>query len=252
MTTLPDGFLTTPFAHRGLHGSGCPENSFEAFEAALAAGYGIELDIQGTADGKPVVFHDDTLDRMTHETGSVRDRTLAEMTAMPLKGGGTIVDLDMVIRHVAGKVPILIEIKDQSGTLGPTDGVLEAAVASALRSARNVAVMSFNPASVMQMKALLPDIPRGLVTETFLLNEWPGATPETLAHLTAIADYDASGACFISHDWRHFGSERVEELKSQGAKVLCWTVKSPEDEAVARATAHNITFEGYAAPIPGA
>lgn len=252
MTTLPDGFLTTPFAHRGLHGPGCPENSLEAFEAALAAGYGIELDVQGTADGKPVVFHDYTLDRMTDETGPVRDRTLAEMTVIPLKGGGTIADLDTVIRRVGGKRPVLVEIKDQSGTLGPTDGVLEAAVAASLRGARNVAVMSFNPASIIRMKTLLPDVPRGLVTETFLLDEWPGATPETLAHLTAIADYDASGSSFISHNWRHFGAGRVEDLKRQGAKVLCWTVKSPEDEAVARATAHNITFEGYAAPIPGA
>ena len=200
MIRLPDAFLTLPLAHRGLHGPGAPENSREAIEAAVAASYGIELDVQGTADGAAVVFHDDTLDRMTNETGPVRARTLAEMEQLDLTGGGTIPSLADVVEHVDGRVPLLIEIKDQSGTLGPTDGHLERAVAEAIRGARNVAVMSFNPAAVFWMKTLVPETPRGLVTDPFVDADWRGIDADTRARLAEIPHYDATGSAFISHN----------------------------------------------------
>lgn len=251
MIRLPDAFLTTPLAHRGFHGEGRPENSLEAFEAAMSAGYGIELDVQGTADGHAVVFHDDTLDRMTDETGPVRHRTLEQMTQIPLLGSGRIIELGELVRLVDGRVPLLIEIKDQSGQLGTTDGRLEKAVAEATKGAKNVAVMSFNPEAVAGMRDLSPDLPRGLVTERFDASYWTGADAETLDHLTAIRDYDRVGASFISHNRKHLNDPRVGELISTGADVLCWTVRSSEEEAEARQIARNITFEGYAAPIPG-
>lgn len=250
MTPLPAAFLGAPIAHRGLHGPGRPENSIEAFEAAAAAGYGIELDVQLTADAEALVFHDATLDRMTGEAGRVRDRRLAALAAIPLRGSGTMAGLAKVVARVAGRVPVLVEIKDQSGVLGPTDGRLEAAVANAVTGAAGpVAVMSFNPASVLRMKDLAPDVPRGLTTENFAAGDWPGVPAATLRHLAAIPDFDACGACFVSHNRRHLAAPRIAELRAAGAAILCWTVRSPSEEAEARRIAHNITFEGYEAAL---
>ena len=74
------------FAHRGLHNDTVAENSLSAFDAACKAGFAIELDVRLSKDGELVVFHDDTLDRMTDESGPVRDKTLAELEKIKLKG----------------------------------------------------------------------------------------------------------------------------------------------------------------------
>ena len=71
---LPEAFLRLPLAHRGYHDheAGVIENSLSAFRAAVAAGYGIELDVQRSADDVAVVFHDDDMDRLTEATGAFR------------------------------------------------------------------------------------------------------------------------------------------------------------------------------------
>ena len=116
--SLPAAFLRLPIAHRALHGPGRPENSRAAILSAMAAGYGIEIDVQGTADGQAVVFHDDDLDRLTDATGPVRARTAQELAALRLKGcDETIPSLAEVLALVAGRAPLLIEIKDQTGAI---------------------------------------------------------------------------------------------------------------------------------------
>ncbi|NHX28385.1 hypothetical protein HA397_31095 [Escherichia coli] len=70
--------------------------------------------------------------------------------------------------------------------------------------------------------------------------------------LRAIPDFDAVGASFISHRFSALNSAPVQALKARGVPVLCWTVKSPRQEARARQIADNITFEGYLAPLPAA
>lgn len=248
--SLSDAFLTRPIAHRGLHGmaDGRPENSREAAEAAIAGGYGIELDVQLSADGQAMVFHDYALDRLTMETGPVAARSSAELTAIPLKGGKTgMPTLPEFLDLVAGRVPILLEIKDQDGALGADVGPLEAAVAAALAEyAGEVAVMSFNPHSMTVMQRIAGDVPRGLVTESFPEDGWAAPLP-TLERLRDIPDYDHVGACFISHEAADLDRPRVTDLKNSGATVLCWTIRSAEEEAAAREVAHNVTFEGYAA-----
>ena len=62
-----------------------------------------------------------------------------------------------------------------------------------------------------------------------------------------IPDYDAAGASFVSHHWFDLQSPRVAKLRAAGARILCWTIRSPQAEEAARLTAHNVTFEGYAA-----
>ncbi len=250
---LPDAFLKAPIAHRGFHNKalGRPENSLAAFRAAIAAGYGIECDIQPSADGVPMVFHDYDLKRLTGIPGRVRGRTAAELKALPLTGGDEgIPTLADMLDLVAGRVPLLIEIKDQDGAMGPDVGPLERAVADILRAYDGpVALMSFNPHSVAALAEAAPQLPRGLVTSAYTAEDWPLLPPAARDRLRDIPDYDRVGASFISHEAADLARPRVAELKASGAEVLCWTIRSAEAEAKARRIAGNITFEGYNAAL---
>lgn len=256
--SLPQTFRTMPLAHRALHDSNAhrPENSLAAIRAAIDNGYGIEIDVQPSSDGVAMVFHDDDLDRLTFETGPIKARSVAELQRIRVRGGrDPIPTLRQVLTEVNGQVPLLIEIKDQSGTMGPTDGVLERGTATALDGYDGpVAVMSFNPSTVALMAELAPQVPRGLTTYAFPARDFPAdAGPELQAHrtnLAAISEYDAVGAVFISHHWRDLDSPRVADLKAQGAAILCWTIRSPDEEASARRVADNITFEQYSPDRP--
>ncbi|WP_353473852.1 glycerophosphodiester phosphodiesterase family protein [Salipiger sp. H15] len=251
MTDLPAAFLERPIAHRALHdlAAGRPENSLSAISAAIEAGYGIEIDLQLSSDGVPMVFHDERLERLTGARGLLGARDAAELSALRLKGSDEgIPTLAEVLELVAGRVPLLIEIKDQDGALGPDVGPLETAVTNALRGYEGpVAVMSFNPHSVARMARLAPKVPRGLTTEAFAPHDWPGVPGSRLEELRGIPDYARTGASFISHGWTDLASPRVAELRQQGAAILCWTIRSPEQEAQARAVAQNVTFEHYLA-----
>ncbi|MEL7117196.1 MAG: glycerophosphodiester phosphodiesterase family protein, partial [Pseudomonadota bacterium] len=167
--TLPQVFLDRPLAHRGLHGQGRPENTRAACVAAIEAGYGIELDLQLSRDGVAMVFHDETLDRLTDTTGPVADRTAAALGQIRIAGTDqTIPTLADVLDLVGGAAPLLIELKDQDGALGDVGGTLEAATARTLESYNgDVALMSFNPNSVVRLAVLAPHIPRGLTTCDF-------------------------------------------------------------------------------------
>jgi len=246
---LPAAFLGAPLAHRALHdaANGIPENGLAAVRRAVQAGYGIEIDVQLSADGQAMVFHDATLDRMTASTGPVRGRSASDLADIALTDSAEgIPTLSQVLEAVNAAVPLLIEIKDQSDGIGEAGDRLERAVAAALKDyVGPVAVMSFNPYSVRAMQELAPSVPRGLTTCAFVPSQWPTLSSETCASLRAIRSFDKVGASFISHDWQDLGSPRVAELKLRDVPILCWTVCSPQSEVEARRIADNITFEGY-------
>ena len=251
---LPDSFLKLPIAHRALHdrAQGRIENSAQAVKAAVAAGYGIEVDLQLSSDGVPMVFHDEALDRLTEESGPINTRTAADLGRIRLKGStDTIPTLTEILALIGGKVPLLIEIKDQSLVMGPTDGKLEAATAAALRDYRgDVALMSFNPASVAHMARLARHLPRGITSSAYNPDDWAPLPVEVCSRLRDIPDYDPTLSSFISHEAADLARDRVADLKSRGASILCWTIRSPEAEAAARRFADNVTFEGYRAALP--
>ena len=250
---LHEDFLRIPLAHRALHDvqDGRPENSRAAIRAAVTAGYGIEVDIQCSADDHAMVFHDYDLARLAHAKGIVRDRSRTDLEKLKLRGGNEgIPSLPEVLEIVDGRVPLLIEVKDQDGEMGPNVGILEARVSEALSGYSGpVAVMSFNPFSVQEMARQSPAVARGLVTCSYDATSWD--LPEaTCARLREIPDYQSAGCSFISHNRADLARPRVADLKAAGAHVLCWTVKSPQEEAQARKVAENITFEQYLAPFP--
>ncbi|MDA9136324.1 glycerophosphodiester phosphodiesterase family protein [Ascidiaceihabitans sp.] len=245
----PD-FLKKPLTHRGLHDvlDGRPENSRAAIRAAIVHGYGIEIDLQLSADQTPMVFHDYGLNPLTAETGTVAQMKAAQLGAIQLTGGNEgIPTLDEVLALVAGQVPLLIELKDQDGAMGTNVGSLEKVAADLLsKYSGPVAVMSFNPNSVERLAEFLPAVARGIVTSAYTPDDWP-LSQVVCDHLRDVPDYDRVGASFISHELTDLGRARVAELKANGANVLCWTVKSTVQEVEARKVAENITFEQYLA-----
>jgi len=250
MMHLPNAFLQAPIAHRGLHDENAQraENSRAAILAAVQRSYGIEINLQLTSDGQAIVFHDYALDRMTGQTGFVNRHSAADLSAITLdnSGGETLPTLIEILDLIDEKAPLLIELKDQDGQMGARVGRLERATAQALKTYQGlVAVMSFNPHSVLQMASLAPDLPRGLITEAFTAEEWPMLPAGTRDRLRGIPDYRPTKSCFISHDVDDLERARVAELKAQGASVLSWTIRSTAIEAAARDIADNITFEGY-------
>jgi glycerophosphoryl diester phosphodiesterase len=249
MTSLPDCFLKTPLAHRALHdeSKGRAENNFAAIDAAIERGFGIEIDIQQSKDDQAMVFHDYHLDRLTEGSGPFAQQTAAELGRLRFRSGEIgVPTLAEVLDHVAGRVPLLIEIKDQDGIMGPNVGTLEREVARVLEGyAGPVAVMSFNPHAMAVMALVAPQIARGLTTCGYTPQDWPLLTETTRAHLRNIPDFDRVGARFVSHRWTDLASERVAELKAAGAHILCWTIRTAEEAVDAARYAENITFEGY-------
>ncbi|WP_374300095.1 glycerophosphodiester phosphodiesterase family protein [Paracoccus sp. (in: a-proteobacteria)] len=248
---LPQDFLALPVAHRGLHGPGIPENSLAAAQAAIDAGYAIELDIQPAKGGEAMVFHDYDLRRLTGAEGLVAALDPSALSGLRLLGTDQPVPtLRQFLDLVDGRVPLLIEIKDQDMGLGPRIGRLHERVADVLQGYGGpVAVMSFNPHVVQAFHRIAPHVPVGLTTCGYDEDDWPGIPEDRRSHLAGISDFNESGSCFVSHDKRDLANPRLDALKAQGVPILCWTIRSPEEEALARRVADNVTFEGYPAPF---
>ena len=228
-------FLTTqPFAHRGLHGGRVLENSRAAFRAAIALGHGIECDVQVSKDGVAVVFHDYELDRLTDESGLVADRTAEELQRIKLKGTDeTIPTLDDMLALVAGKVPLLIEVKLDSKRINP----LCLSVRRSLEGYRGpAAVMSFNPYVGRWFEKNGELIIRGLVV-----------TEEGKAGLRGRYERHwslwKSSPDFLAYDIRDLPSSFAESQRQRGIPVLTWTVRTPDQEKTAFNAADEIIYE---------
>lgn len=208
------------FAHRGLHGPGVPENSPTAFRAAIARGLGIECDVQRSADGQAMVFHDWTLERLTAQAGPVMGQTAAQLGGITLTGGNdTIPTLRQMLDMVAGRVPLLIEVKSRRER-HPEPLCL--AVHRALEGyTGQFAVMSFDPRVPKWFFTHAPMIVRGLVVTEENDRALPGRLRRHLALWHARPD-------FLAYDVRDLPSRFAEAQRQRGMPVASWTVRSPE------------------------
>jgi glycerophosphoryl diester phosphodiesterase len=227
-----------PFAHRGLHGPGRPENSRAAFEAAIAAGSGIELDVQASRDGEAIVFHDERLDRLTTARGLVTDLKAAELAELRLAATAeTIPPLSDVLRLIDGRVPLLIEVKAPHRRVAPLCRAVEAALAG---YSGPVGVMSFNPEVGAWFADHAPERLRGLIVSESGKKGWRGRIERSLSFRRARAD-------FLAYDIRDLPSVFAGKKREAGVPVFTWTVRGDADRARAAAYADQIVYEDVAA-----
>ncbi len=222
------------FAHRGLHGAGTIENSRAAFTAAIAAGHGIECDVQLSRDGEAFVFHDDTLDRLTEERGPVDARPSGTLDAIRLTGSSeTVPRLPEMLGLVAGRTPLLIELKAPQRMVAPMCMSVRRALEGYGGAA---AVMSFNPEVSRWFAEHAPRIVRGLVVSERDRRGWRGRIGRHLALWRARPD-------FLAYDVRDLPSRFAAAQRSRGLPLLTWTVRDAASERVGLAHADQIIFE---------
>jgi glycerophosphoryl diester phosphodiesterase len=234
-----------PIAHRGLHdaASGIIENTASAFEAAIKAGYAIETDIQAALGDEPVVFHDDTLERLTQGLGAVAALSPDALKAVPFKAtSDRILSLPAFLDLVAGRVPVYMEIKSHGHRASHE---LERRIGLALAAYRGpLAVMSFDPGSVQAMRRYAPDLPRGLVSMRYKRQEWPEASALARFRLTHLMDFPATRPDFLAYHIGDLPRLAVAALRRLGLPVLTWTVRTQEQQRRAAIYADAIIFEG--------
>lgn len=247
-------FLTyaTYFAHRGLHDEDNPENSLPAFRRAVEHGYGIELDVQVSKDGIPVVFHDDNMKRGTGVDKGIYSHTVEELKALPLFGREdlSIPTLAEVLEVVDGKVPLVVEVKasqpEWRETLRETMKLLE-------NYEGPYCIESFNPLVLRELRHSYPAVLRGQLCEHFGASFKAAGknlpAPFFAAErfwLNAIAKPD-----FIAYNCRHTGffHYRLMTRLFPECTFIAWTTRKPEDEKTSRSFEAYI-FEDYLPPMP--
>lgn len=226
-----------PIAHRGYHDLNKTrwENTLSAFQAAIDNDYTIECDIHLSADGVPVVFHDEKLERLTGMQGFINEKTAAEMAAMRI--GGTqdhAPTLAEMLKLVDGKVPLVIELK---GIEGKDAGLVEKVAAELKDYQGKAALMSFDHWLIRDFKRFAPDRPSGLTA-------W-GMKPEEIElHFTMLAhDID-----FVSYHWEHLPNPFITFVRERLAMpVITWTVRDEAAKAKTYEQADQMTFEGFEA-----
>jgi len=230
-------------AHRGLHGNGLIENSLAAADAAAAAGYGIEVDLQLTRDGEVVVFHDSELDRLTAERGKLAEKSLAELTAIRLKGSDeTIPTLAALLGTVRGRTPLVLELKSR----WDRDIRLVQRVAEQLRDyAGPVAAMSFDPDMVVALRKIAPGLPRGIVAERWYRHpSWNFLSSDRKHRLGMLMHFLQTKPHFIAY--AQFDLPAAAPLLARslfGMKLLTWTVRTEKERVKAGRWAQQIIFE---------
>ena len=240
-----DWLTAQPIAHRGFHdrAAGRVENTLGAAEAAMAHGFAIECDIQVTRDDAVIVFHDDTLERLTDGSGPTDQKSLPEIKALALRDSSERVPtLAEFLETVGGKVPLVIEFK--SNWKG--DRRLEQQAAKLLVGYTGpVAVMSFDPASMRAMQGLATSLPRGLVADRFAARDYPELSPAYRSALRNLLYAASAGARFIAYDVKALPANAPLLLRHLGFPLLTWTVRSEADRAIAFRYADQMIFEDF-------
>lgn len=239
--------LARPIAHRGLHGKarGIIENTASAFAAAIAENYAIECDLQITADGESVVFHDETLDRLTGQTGFVNERTTGQLKEIAIAGSSDRMQtLGELLDQVSGRVPLVIELKTcWDGNVAIAERAVK--VLSAYKGP--YALMSFDPDLVEAVALLNPSAARGIVADR-TVDSYYRKLP--LARRLALRNLSHLGqTCphFLSYYFRDLPFAPVQQIRAAGFPVITWTIRSREEESQALRYCDQVTFEGYIA-----
>ena len=215
------------YAHRGLHDnhSDAPENSMKAFKKAVDAGYGIEMDIQLTKDKIPVVFHDETLNRMCGVKGKVWEFTFEELQKLTLaESEERIPKFEDVLALVGGKVPLIVEYKLDV----PSIEVCE--IADPMLQAYNgiYCIESFHPFAVKWYREHRPEVIRGQLSQDFSKQEkYKGKFIYWL--LSNLLTNVLTRPDFIAYNHKDADMFSRKVCSLMGALPVAYTIKSQEE-----------------------
>jgi glycerophosphoryl diester phosphodiesterase len=242
-----DWLVARPIAHRGLHNKsrGIIENTASAFAAAIAGNYTIECDLQVTVNGEAVVFHDDSLGRLTGENELVRMKTAKELQLIAFRDSGDrIQTLAELLDQVGGKVPLVIELKSH----WKGDVALATRALKVLEPYRGpYALMSFDPDMIAAVTELSPRTVRGIIADRAVhpyYNNLPVERRIGLRYFTHLAH---TRPHFLSYYFRDLPFAPVQQFRAAGFPVITWTIRSREEESQALRYCDQVTFESYIA-----
>ena len=232
------------YAHRGLHGQGVPENSMAAFQAALAHGYGVELDVHLMKDGNLAVIHDASLLRTAGADVKIEELTIQQLQSYHLEGTQeTIPLLSQVLALVDGKAPMIVELKSEQDNFE----ALTAAAVQLMEGYEGVWCMeSFDPRCVRCLKKRYPQVIRGQLSENFLKS--PGVKAPKLLKLTMalLLPNFLTKPDFIAYRFsdRKMASHRIC-CDLWGLQEVSWTIKTQQELDAALAAGAIPIFEGF-------
>ncbi len=248
----PDWLVARPIAHRGLHNAseGVVENSIAAARAAISGGFGVECDVQPTKDGDLVVFHDDTLERLTERDGRVSDFEARELATVPLRGAReNIPTFAALLAEIGGRTPLVVELKSLFD--GDLRGAKRAAALLAPYSGP-VVIESFDPEPIAFLRANaralgIGHVPLGIVGEAqYSPQDWPMLSDAQRAGMTHFLHYPQTRPDFLS--WNVADLPHAIPFLARTAlaiPVTTWTVRTPAQARVAGQWADQIVFENF-------
>jgi glycerophosphoryl diester phosphodiesterase len=231
-----------PIAHRGLWSPDGPaENSLGAFHAACAAGYGIELDVQLSADGEAMVFHDDDLERMTGVTGRLGDRTTSELAELRLSGTDErIPTLAETLALVGRRAMVHVELKTAYGRVGPLE---QRAHEVLIDHAGPVCIIGFNPYSHAWFAERFPGVLRGL--DSYSYKHAPHLAETQRASFAKLEHVAIAKPHFLALGLDMLPSHRAVGFRIEGLPIVAWTVRDPKQWEAIRDDCDNLIFEGF-------
>jgi len=242
-----DWLTARPIAHRGLHDAslGIVENTAAAMQAALAAGYGIEVDLQISADGEAMVHHDAVLGRLTEGDSRLNQLTSAELKRVKFRGSQErMLSLGDLCDLIAGRVALLPELKSRFDG----DRRLAERVAALLSGYKGpVAPMSFDPLQLHVLRQKAPSLPRGIVAAKYKPHPyWDQMPPRLRYKMGSLLPAVPARPQFVS-----YMVDNLPALAPWIARhILClpliaWVVRTEAERQRAARYADDIIFEGF-------
>jgi glycerophosphoryl diester phosphodiesterase len=241
-----DWLIARPVAHRGLHDAqnGVIENTASAFAAAIAGRYGIECDLQISADGEAMVFHDDGLGRLTEGSTRLDAMTAADLKRVAFKAtADRMLTLGELCELTAGRATLVIELKSRFNG----DRRLVTRAVQVLSGYRGpAAVMSFDAAQIAAMRAMAPALPRGLIAQGRYRRERDELMAAAQRSMAAVAHALRAHPQFIAYSVSDLPAALPTVARAIfGLPILTWTVRSSDDRQRAARYADQMIFEGF-------
>lgn len=233
------------YAHRGLHDkeNGVPENSLLAFRLAVEQGFGAELDIHLTKDGKLAVIHDDSLLRTAGVDVKASELTAEELNQYRLEGTDEKIPfLEEVLELFEDRAPLIIELKVENNA----SALAKAACDLLDRWHVDYCIESFHPAAVLWLKQNRPDVCRGQLSENFVSSKGTGLGFAADFIMTHLLTSCLTRPDFVAYDWQgRNGLSPKLSRKLWRVQEVNWTVRDRETMEKCEADGSLIIFEKF-------